>query len=281
MSDVRTSVREHYARTARAGKAGCGCGGSVRQACCNPTQSASERLGYGSADLASIPKDADLGLGCGNPTALAGLRSGETVVDLGSGGGIDCFLASRNVGPAGRVIGVDMTPEMIDRARRAAAEGAYGNVEFRLGEIESLPVADAVADAVISNCVVNLSPDKPRVFREAFRVIKPGGRMMVSDIVLRGPLPEAVRKSVELWAGCVAGAMLLEEYLGAIRTAGFSDVTVESEKRAGDLMSDGDAEALLAGNPDISRQELSRLAGLVVSVAVKAVKSLGVAAATS
>jgi arsenite methyltransferase len=281
MSDVRTSVREHYARTARAGKAGCGCGGSVRQACCGPTQSASERLGYGSADLASIPKDADLGLGCGNPTALAGLRSGETVVDLGSGGGIDCFLASRNVGPSGRVIGVDMTPEMIDRARRAAAEGAYGNVEFRLGEIESLPVADAVADAVISNCVVNLSPDKPRVFREAFRVLKPGGRMMVSDIVLRGPLPEAVRKSVELWAGCVAGAMLLEEYLGAIRTAGFSDVTVESEKRAGDLMSDGDAEALLAGNPDISRQELSRLAGLVVSVAVKAVKSLGVAAATS
>jgi arsenite methyltransferase len=281
MSDVRTGVREHYARTARAGKAGCGCGGSVRQACCGPTQSASERLGYGSADLASIPKDADLGLGCGNPTALAGLRSGETVVDLGSGGGIDCFLASRNVGPSGRVIGVDMTPEMIDRARRAAAEGAYGNVEFRLGEIESLPVADAVADAVISNCVVNLSPDKPRVFREAFRVLKPGGRMMVSDIVLRGPLPEAVRKSVELWAGCVAGAMLLEEYLGAIRTAGFSDVTVESEKRAGDLMSDGDAEALLAGNPDISRQELSRLAGLVVSVTVKAVKSLGVAAATS
>jgi SAM-dependent methyltransferase len=281
MSDVRTSVREHYARTARAGKAGCGCGGSVRQACCSPTQSASERLGYGSADLASIPKDADLGLGCGNPTAMAGLRSGETVVDLGSGGGIDCFLASRNVGPSGRVIGVDMTPEMIDRSRRAAAEGGYGNVEFRLGEIESLPVADAVADAVISNCVVNLSPDKPRVFREAFRVLKPGGRMMVSDIVLRGPLPEAVRKSVELWAGCVAGAMLLEEYLGAIRTAGFSDVTVESEKRAGDLMSDGDAEALLAGNPDISRQELSRLAGLVVSVAVKAVKSLGVAAATS
>ena len=281
MSDVRTSVREHYARTARAGKAGCGCGGSVRQACCGPTQSASERLGYGSADLASIPKDADLGLGCGNPTALAGLRGGETVVDLGSGGGIDCFLASRSVGSSGRVIGVDMTPEMIDRARRAAAEGGYGNVEFRLGEIENLPVADAVADAVISNCVVNLSPDKPRVFREAFRVLKPGGRMMVSDIVLRGPLPEAVRKSVELWAGCVAGAMLLEEYLAAIRGAGFSDATVESEKRAGDLMSDGDAEALLAGNPDISRQELSRLAGLVVSAAVKAVKPLGVAAATS
>ena len=274
MSDVRTSVREHYARTARAAKAGCGCGGPIRQACCGPTPSSSERLGYGSADLASIPKDADLGLGCGNPTALAGLRSGETVVDLGSGGGIDCFLASRNVAPSGRVIGVDMTPEMIDRARRAAADGGYGNVEFRLGEIESLPVADAVADAVISNCVVNLSPDKPRVFREAFRVLKPGGRMMVSDIVLRGPLPEAVRKSVGLWAGCVAGAMQLEEYLAAIRTAGFSDVSVESEKRAGDLMSDEDAKALLDGNPDISRQELSRLAGLVVSVAVKAVKAV-------
>ncbi len=272
MSDVRTSVREHYARTARAGNAGCGCGGPVRQPCCGPTKSASERLGYGSADLASIPKDADLGLGCGNPTALAGLRGGETVVDLGSGGGIDCFLASRKVGPSGRVIGVDMTPEMIDRARRAAADGVYGNVEFRLGEIENLPVADAVADAVISNCVVNLSPDKPRVFREAFRVLKPGGRMMVSDIVLRGPLPEAVRKSVEMWAGCVAGAMLLEEYLAAIRTAGFSDVTVESEKNAGDLMSDEDAKALLDGNPGIGKQELSRLAGLVVSVAVKAGK---------
>jgi arsenite methyltransferase len=272
MSDVRASVREHYARTARAEKAGCGCGASSRQTCCGPTQSSSERLGYGKTDLASIPKDADLGLGCGNPTALAGLRSGETVVDLGSGGGIDCFIASRNVGPSGRVIGVDMTPEMIDRARRAAAGGEYGNVEFRLGEIENLPVEDAVADAVISNCVINLSPDKPRVFREAFRVLKPGGRLMVSDIVLRGPLPEAVRKNVELWAGCVAGAMLLEEYLAAIHAAGFSNVTVEGEKRAGDLMSDGDAEALLAGNPDISGQELSRLAGLVVSVAVKATK---------
>jgi arsenite methyltransferase len=273
MSDVRTSVREHYARTARAEKAECGCGGSSRQTCCGPTQSPSERLGYGKADLASIPKDADLGLGCGNPTALAGLRSGETVVDLGSGGGIDCFIASRNVGPSGRVIGVDMTPEMIDRARRAAdAGGEYGNVEFRLGEIENLPVADAIADAVISNCVVNLSPDKPRVFREAFRVLKPGGRLLVSDIVLRGPLPEAVRKSVEAWAGCVAGAMLLEDYLAAIRAAGFSDVTVEGEKGAGDLMSDGDAETFLAGNHDLNRQELSRLAGLVVSVAVKAVK---------
>jgi arsenite methyltransferase len=274
MSDVRTGVREHYAQTARAGEAGCGCGGPVRQACCGPTQSASERLGYSSADLASIPKDADLGLGCGNPTALAGLRSGETVVDLGSGGGIDCFLACRKVGLSGRVIGVDMTPEMIDRARHAAAEGGYGNVEFRLGEIENLPVADGVADAVISNCVVNLSPDKPRVFREAFRVLKPGGRMMVSDIVLRGPLPESVRKNVELWAGCVAGAMLLEEYLAAIRTAGFSEVTVESEKRAGDLVSGEDAAAFLAENPDIGRQELSRLAGLVVSVAVKAAKPL-------
>ena len=170
MSDVRTSVREHYARTARRREGGVRMRRLGPAACCGPTPFASERLGYGSADLASIPKDADLGLGCGNPTALAGLRSGETVVDLGSGGGIDCFLASRNVGPSGRVIGVDMTPEMIDRARRAAAEGGYGNVEFRLGEIESLPVADAVADAVISNCVVNLSPDKPRVFREAFRV---------------------------------------------------------------------------------------------------------------
>jgi SAM-dependent methyltransferase len=266
-------VRKHYAARAREGGAGCGCGGSSRRSCCGPAaDSGSRRIGYGAEELSAVPAEADLGLGCGNPTALAGLRAGETVVDLGSGGGIDCFLAARKVGPTGRVIGIDMTPEMIDRARQAAAKGSYANVEFRLGEIESLPVADASADVIISNCVINLSPDKPRAFREAFRILKPDGRLMVSDLVLRGPLPEAVRASVEAWAGCVAGAMLLDDYRAAIRAAGFSEVAVESEKPAGDLLSEEDARAVMAAQPGIDRQEIARIAGLVVSVAVKARK---------
>jgi len=274
MRDVRTDVREHYARAA-AGKSGCGCtgGGKASRSCCGPTLSQSERVGYDRADLASVPEEADLGLGCGNPTALAGLRAGETIVDLGSGGGIDCFLAARKVGPSGRVIGVDMTPEMIDRARSAAARGDYANVEFRLGEIESLPVADGIADAVISNCVVNLSPDKPRVFREAFRVLKPGGRLMVSDIVLRGELPEKLRRSVELWAGCVAGAMQERDYLDAIRAAGFADVQVASARNAADMLGAEEAADLRTAAPDLSSEELRRLAGMVVSVEVKATKS--------
>jgi SAM-dependent methyltransferase len=170
------------------------------------------------------------------------------------------------------VIGIDMTPEMIDRARSAAARGGYGNVEFRLGEIESLPVADGAADAVISNCVINLSPDKPRVFREAFRALKPGGRLLVSDIVLRGELPEKLRQSVELWAGCLAGAMQEEDYLGAIRAAGFAGVEVVSARQAGDLLAGKDGAQLTAEAPDLSSEELRRLGGMVVSVEVKATK---------
>jgi SAM-dependent methyltransferase len=183
--------------------------------------------------LQAIPAEADLGLGCGNPTALAGLQAGETVLDLGSGGGIDCFLAARRVGPAGRVIGVDMTAEMIDRARAAARQGSFQNVEFRLGEIENLPVADASVDAVISNCVINLSPDKGRVFRESFRALKAGGRLLVSDIVLTGELPAGAREDVELWAGCVSGALPEQEYLSLIREAGFSEVSVVGRTGAG------------------------------------------------
>ena len=224
--DVRSAVRERYAQTARqAAKAGCGCG------CGGASQS--EQLGYERSELDAIPAEADLGLGCGNPTALAGLQPGETVVDLGSGGGIDCFLASRRVGPGGRVIGVDMTPEMIDRARTAARRGGYQNVEFRLGEIENLPVADTAADAVISNCVINLSPDKGRVFQEAFRALKPGGRLSVSDIVLTGELPAGAREDMELWAACVSGALPEQEYLSLIREAGFSEVSVAVRTGAG------------------------------------------------
>jgi arsenite methyltransferase len=274
MRDVRSEVRKRYARTAVAGAGGCGCGGSAKgsRSCCGPTLPTSERLGYGKTELASVPEEADLGLGCGNPTALAGLQSGETVLDLGSGGGIDCFLASRRVGPAGRVIGVDMTPQMIDRARAAAARGEFGNVEFRLGEIENLPVADGSVDVVISNCVVNLSPDKPRVFREAFRTLKPGGRLMVSDIVLRGELPEPARKSVAMWAGCVAGAMQEQDYLEAIRAAGFSDVRVVSAKRAADIVGGEQVKELHAKAPGLAPEELARLGGIVVSVEGKAAK---------
>jgi SAM-dependent methyltransferase len=226
--DIRSAVRDRYARTARqADQGGCGCG------CGCGGASQSEQLGYERSELQAIPAEADLGLGCGNPTALAGLQAGETVLDLGSGGGIDCFLAARRVGPAGRVIGVDMTAEMIDRARAAARQGGFQNVEFRLGEIENLPVADASVDAVISNCVINLSPDKGRVFRESFRALKAGGRLLVSDIVLTGELPAGAREDVELWAGCVSGALPEQEYLSLIREAGFSEVSVAGRTGAG------------------------------------------------
>lgn len=273
--EVRVEVRERYARTARGGTAGCGCGGvESASSCCGAPASASpsEQVGYSREDLASIPVESDMGLGCGNPTAIGELRPGETVVDLGSGGGIDCFLAARKVGLQGKVIGIDMTPEMIDRARAAAAKGSYTNTEFRLGEIENLPLADGVADVVISNCVINLSPDKRRVFREAFRVLKPGGRMMISDIVLRGELPEQARQSIELWAGCVAGAMLEADFVRAIREAGFTDVMVLSERKAGELFGEEQASDLLEKAPGLSREELRRLGEVVVSVQLKARK---------
>ena len=226
--DIRSAVRDRYARTARqADQGGCGCG------CGCGGASQSEQLGYERSDLQAIPAEADLGLGCGNPTALAGLQAGETVLDLGSGGGIDCFLAARRVGPAGRVIGVDITAEMIDRSRAAARQGGFQNVEFRLGEIENLPVADASVDAVISNCVINLSPDKGRVFREAFRALKAGGRLLVSDIVLTGELPAGAREDAELWAACVSGALPEQQYLSLIREAGFTEVGVVGRAGAG------------------------------------------------
>jgi len=263
--DVRSAVRERYAQTARqAAKAGCGCG------CGGASQS--EQLGYERSELDAIPAEADLGLGCGNPTALAGLQPGETVVDLGSGGGIDCFLAARRVGPGGRVIGVDMTPEMIDRARTAARRGGYQNVEFRLGEIENLPVADGTVDAVISNCVINLSPDKGRVFREAFRALKPGGRLLVSDIVLAGELPAQVRENMELWAGCLAGAIAEAEYLRLIREAGFGQGSVVSRKSAAGLLDREQLAALRAGLPGLSAHEVQELGRLVQSLQVQAVK---------
>ncbi|HET7088990.1 MAG TPA: arsenite methyltransferase, partial [Anaerolineae bacterium] len=175
-----------------------------------------------------VVKEADLGLGCGTPTRYAGLRPGDTVLDLGSGAGVDVFLAAKAVGPDGRVVGVDVTPEMIARAWNNAVKGGYRNVEFRLGDIEALPVDDSSVDVVISNCVINLAPDKRRVFAEMYRVMKPGGRFSISDVVTYGSVPESVRKDVELWAGCIAGATDRDEYLQIIREAGFADVRIAS-----------------------------------------------------
>jgi len=186
----------------------------------------SAKLGYTKEDLKNIPDGANLALGCGNPTAHASIKEGETVLDLGSGGGLDCFIAVNKVGKTGKVIGVDMTPAMISRARENAVNGNYGNVEFRLGEIENLPVADNSVDLIISNCVINLSPDKEKVFREAFRVLKPGGRLMVSDIVLLKELPDVIRENAQAYVSCIGGAIMKDKYLGAIKNSGFTDVEI-------------------------------------------------------
>ncbi len=236
--DVRTVVREKYGAIAEGGGCcgpGCGCGDA----------SVLSQIGYTPEQAALLPEGANLGLGCGNPIAHAALKRGETVLDLGSGAGIDCFLASREVGPGGKVIGVDMTPAMLEKARANQRRGDYANVEFRLGEIEHLPVADASVDCIISNCVVNLSPDKPQVFREAFRVLKRGGRLMVSDLVLLRPLDEALKKNVDLYVGCVAGASLKAEYLQLMRDAGFSGVEIVEERGytvGADVLPEGSAE---------------------------------------
>lgn len=249
---VRDTVREGYAKIARGEQGGC-CGTSSASApsaggCCGgPVDLSADdlaaALGYSGAELAGTPEGANLGLSCGNPTALAGLAPGEVVLDLGSGGGFDCFVAGPKVGPTGRVIGVDMTADMITRARRNAA--AYGarsgldNVEFRLGEIEALPVADATVDVVLSNCVLNLSPDQPRVWREIARVLKPGGRVAVSDLALLRPLPPAIATDVEALIGCVAGAALVEDVRAMARDAGLTDVVLTPKSDYIEAMTSG------------------------------------------
>ena len=224
-TEIKKNVRERYGSIARQSGAGCcGTAAGAGAGCCaagSREQLISKKIGYRDEDLAGVPEGANLGLGCGNPVALASLQGGEVVLDLGSGAGFDCFLAAARVGKKGKVIGVDMTPDMLDKARENARKGNYANVEFRLGEIENLPLADNSVDVIISNCVINLSPDKPRVFREAFRVLKPGGRLMVSDIVILKPLPSEVKDSVEAYVGCVAGAMAKADYLRTVRKAGF------------------------------------------------------------
>ncbi len=225
--EIRQAVRQTYGQVALSEIAvGCGpncCGGSATAA---DAKAASIGLGYSSDEVENIPEGANMGLGCGNPQAIAALKPGETVLDLGSGGGFDCFLAAKKVGDTGNVIGVDMTPDMVSKARRNAQKGGYRNVEFRLGEIERLPLADNAVDVIISNCVINLSPDKPQVFREAFRVLKPGGRLAISDIVATAVLPEEIRRDVALYTGCMAGASLIAELEGILHAAGFERVAI-------------------------------------------------------
>jgi len=224
---IKNIVREGYAKAIIQGSSCCS-GGS----CCgsaNQAQKISKKVGYSDAEINAVPEGANLGFGCGNPVALASLREGDIVLDLGSGAGFDAFLAAQRVGKTGRVIGVDMTPEMIAKAKENTKKGEYSNVEFRLGEIEKLPVEDSSMDVIISNCVINLSPDKETVFKEAYRVLKAGGRLMVSDLVLAKDLPKELKDSVAAYIGCLAGAIKRDEYLGFMRIAGFQDIKVISE----------------------------------------------------
>lgn len=240
---VRQQVREGYAKIARGG---CGDASGVGGGCCGAAALAPDALaravGYSQSDLAATPESANMGLSCGNPTALASLRAGEVVLDLGSGGGFDCFIAGPKVGAGGRVIGVDMTPDMLSKARRNIepyrAQTGLDNVEFRLGEIEALPVADASVDVVISNCVLNLSPDKPRVWREIARVLKPGGRVAVSDLALVQPLPDSIRQDVEAMIGCIAGAVLIDQTRAMAQAAGLTDLTLTRKAEYIDSMTD-------------------------------------------
>jgi SAM-dependent methyltransferase len=266
-NEIKKVVREGYAKIA--GKQNSCC--APVSSCCGGTSLAediSKKVGYTEAELRAVPEGANLGLGCGNPVALASLKEGETVLDLGSGAGFDCFLAANKVGRRGKVIGVDMTPEMVDKAKENARKGKYKNVEFRLGDIESLPVADNSVDAVISNCVINLSPDKRKVFGEAFRVLKPGGRFMVSDMVwLREP-PDFIKDSIEAYIGCLSGAIMKDEYMGAIKSAGFQDVRIVDEISPVKYIADVSAIEDLKIPPE----KVKEFASSVVSIKVHGVK---------
>jgi len=230
--EVKRAVREHYGKVAELEAPGCAPG------CCGSGAQSSLKLGYAEADLADLPPGADLGLGCGNPQAIAGLRTGDTVIDLGSGAGFDCFLAARKVGPSGRVIGIDMTASMVTKARDNARKAKVPNVEFRLGELEHLPVADACADVILSNCVINLVPDKKAAFAEALRVLKPGGRLAVADVVTTAPLPAALQSQIAALTGCISGASSAAELRAALLEVGFADVRIEVRPESREFIRD-------------------------------------------
>lgn len=256
--EIKKIVKEGYAKVAAQNVSCCSSGSCCGSA--NQAKDISKAVGYGEDEMNAVPEGANLGLGCGNPVAIASLKEGEVVLDLGSGAGFDAFLASPRVGPAGRVIGVDMTPEMIEKARKNAKKGNYANVEFRLGEIEKLPVEDNSIDVIISNCVINLSPEKQKVFEEAFRVLKPGGRLMVSDLVLVKDLPDSVKQSVEAYIGCLAGAVMKDEYIRFIKNAGFRDIRIISQ-------SGYPVDAM------VQDKDIINIANSVVSIKIHAVRS--------
>jgi arsenite methyltransferase len=258
--EIRKKVRKGYGKIAK-----------TKKCCCS--SEVSESIGYTEADLTSVPEGADLNLGCGNPVAFASLENGETVVDLGSGGGLDCFLAAKKVGTSGHVIGVDMTPEMLDKARVNCSKGDYKNVEFRLGEIENLPVADNTADVVISNCVINLSPEKQRVFDEAFRILRPGGRLMISDMVLLKEIPKQIKKNVLAYIGCISGAEMKSTYIQMIERAGFNEIRLveETTLRPEQILSDATASSIM-DELNLNRQQAEEIIGSVASLKISATK---------
>ena len=267
-NQIKKVVRQKYGELARTERSCCD-----SASCCSLPETLSKKIGYTDDELRAVPEGANLGLGCGNPVAIASLKEGETVLDLGSGAGFDCFLAANKVGNRGKVIGVDMTPEMIEGARQNAEKGNYENVEFRLGEIENLPAADNSIDVVISNCVINLSTDKRRVFAEAFRVLKPRGRFMISDIVLTGELPSAVKESIEAYVGCVAGAIKKEEYLQAIQQAGFHKIQTVDETPfpIGYISNDPNAKEIIKKS-GLQRDKIEELANSILSIKVSGIK---------
>ncbi len=240
--EIRQNVRESYSQVAEASNSGDCCG--TESSCCGVSDDAaintlvSTRLGYSENDLDKVPEGADMGLGCGNPRAIASIKKGETILDLGSGGGFDCFLAAAETGESGLVIGIDMTPTMISKARNNAEKGKYNHVEFRLGEIEHMPVANDAIDVIISNCVINLSPDKNQVFSEAFRVLKPGGRLAISDVVASTQLPDELREDLALYSGCMAGASLISELQDILQASGFEQISIAPKDESRDFIKD-------------------------------------------
>jgi len=269
--EIKENVKKGYAKIAQSNGSCCS-----SSSCCSSTNSAqdiSRSIGYSDEEMNNVPEGANLGLGCGNPVAIASLKEGDVVLDLGSGAGFDAFLASAKVGTTGRVIGVDMTKEMVEKARINATKGNYKNVEFRFGEIENLPVDDNLIDVIISNCVINLSPDKEKVFRESFRVLKPGGRIMVSDIVLIKPLPKIIKDSVEAYVGCLAGASMKDEYLNYIKNEGFQSVEIISQTNYPiEVMANDITAQIVKTAPDIKKEDLNDVENSVASIKVRAVK---------
>ncbi|NYT00593.1 MAG: arsenite methyltransferase [Methanocellales archaeon] len=270
--EIKKVVREGYAKIAKQNSSCC----IPSNSCCGNAdlaQDISKKIGYTDEELKAVPENSNLGLGCGNPVAIASLKEGETVLDLGSGAGFDCFLAANKVGKNGRVIGVDMTPDMVEKARENAKEGNHENVEFRLGDIENLPVADNSVDVVISNCVINLSTDKEQVFREAFRVLKPDGRLVISDLVLLKELPDFIKNSVEAYIGCLSGAMMRDEYIEDIKRAGFQGVKIIEETTFPiDYMVNDETANKMIENLEITSEKVKEVSSSVMSIKVSGIK---------